>query len=480
VPGATLLKRAQHCGTFLKKGREVRQHRQGIGAEVMLDAFDVGPLCLGSKTEQGKEPRQRGVAMLNGECHRAPFIGEDETAILFVFDETGTGEFLHHAGHGRLPDFERGRDVHHAGVTFRLDQLMNPFEIILGALARGGWRWHDAGIKHGSGGEASRSRLPRRGNSAIFMRMKRLGCWIIATVIGLGAISCDQKKLPGTIPFGARPAASMTATQVFQVNGVIKELLPAEKSARIRHEEITNYMPAMTMVFDLLDTNEFAGLAAGDPVTFRMTVTEKTGWISQIKKRAVDPTELNKIILPANAPLRLVRDVEPLAVGDLLPDYRFTNQLGRAVNLAEFRGQALAITFIFTRCPYPTFCPLMSSNFKTVHDTLRQTTNAPSNWHLVEITIDPDFDTPAQLQGYAARYQVDPARWSLLTGALIDVTALSEQFGMQFTRESGGGISHNLRTVVIDAAGRVQKIIAENKWTADELAAEVIKAAAKR
>ncbi len=290
-------------------------------------------------------------------------------------------------------------------------------------------------------------------------------------------VSCERKAPPAATEINPVPAASLTATQVFQVNGVIVELLPAEKSVRIRHEEIPNYMPAMTMSFDVLDTNELAGLAVGDPVAFRMTVTETTGWIDQVKKRDVDPALALATILPANAPLRLVRDVEPLAVGDLLPDYRFTNQLGRVVNLAEFRGAALAITFIFTRCPYPTFCPLMSSNFKAVHDSLRQNANAPTNWHLLEITIDPDFDTPERLKGYAATYQADPARWSFLTGALIDVTAITEQFGMQFTREPGGGINHNLRTVVIDATGRVQRILAENKWHADELVAEVIKAA---
>ncbi|MEK7780962.1 MAG: SCO family protein [Verrucomicrobiota bacterium] len=303
----------------------------------------------------------------------------------------------------------------------------------------------------------------------------------MATAVLLGVVvSCEPKT--ASAPKETTPAAtpSVTSTQIFQVNGVIVELLPTEKSARIRHEEIPDYMPAMTMSFDVLDTNELAGLAVGDPVAFRMTVTDTTGWIDQIKKRDVDPADANKNILPANAPMRLVRDVEPLAVGDLLPDYRFTNQLGRAVNLAEFRGNALAITFIFTRCPYPTYCPLMSNNFKAAHDALRQNPGSPTNWHLLEITIDPDFDTPERLKGYAGMYKADPTRWSFLTGALIDVTAITEQFGLQFTREPGGGISHNLRTVVIDASGRAQKIIAENKWTAEELVEEVIKAAAKR
>jgi protein SCO1/2 len=206
-----------------------------------------------------------------------------------------------------------------------------------------------------------------------------------------------------------------------------------------------------------------------------MKVTETDGWIEQIKKVAAVPPQTN--ILPVGATMRIVREVEPLSIGDLLPDYRFTNQLGRGVNLADLRGNALAITFIFTRCPFPTFCPLMTSNFKSVHDLLLRNPNVTTNWQLLEITIDPDFDTLERLKGYAGMYKADETHWSFLTGTLMDVTALSEQFGLQFTREPGGGISHNLRTVVVDAAGRVQKIIPENKWTPQELAEELVKAA---
>ena len=178
--------------------------------------------------------------------------------------------------------------------------------------------------------------------------------------------------------------------------------------------------------------------------------------------------------------MRIVREVEPLAEGDLMPDYQFTNHLGRAVSLSGLRGNAVAITFIFTRCPFPTFCPLMTSNFKSAHELLVKNPVAPTNWHFLEITIDPEFDTPERLRGHATMLKVDSARWSFLTGTLMDVTAISEQFGLQFTREPGGGISHNLRTAVIDATGRVQKIIPENKWTPQELAEELEKAARAR
>ena len=298
-------------------------------------------------------------------------------------------------------------------------------------------------------------------------------CWIL--LLAAAMVACDKK--PALPPASVAPTVSSVATQqVFQVRGVIVGLTAGSKTVRIRHEEIPDYMPAMTMPFDVRNTNELAGLAAGDTVTFQMNVTETDGWIERIQKQTAVATNAN--ILPPNAPMRIVREVKPLSVGDLLPEYQFTNQLGRAVSLSALRGNALAITFVFTRCPFPTFCPLMSNNFKAVHELLEKIPHSPTNWHLLEITIDPEFDTPERLNAYAGRFRSNDARWSFLTGSLMDATAFGEQFGLQFIREPGGSISHNLRTVVVDAAGKVQAIIPENKWTPDELTQEIIKAAA--
>lgn len=307
--------------------------------------------------------------------------------------------------------------------------------------------------------------------------MKRWG-WFLNLSLLVVFTSCEKKSpdaMPSMPVVSTRPAS--TNEQIFQVKGVVEAVELAEKTVRIRHEEIPGYMGAMTMPFEVKDTNELAGVTAGDAVTFRMIVTETDGWIDQLKKLAVD---VNASALPANAPIRIVRDVEPLDIGDALPDYRFTNQLGQAVSLSRFRGQALAFTFIFTRCPFPTFCPLMSNNFQKAQDALLANSNAPTNWHLLTISFDPDFDTPEQLKAYAARQHADPERWDFLTGTLVDITALSEQLGLQFWRDPGGGINHNLRTVVVDSRGRVQKIFIENKWTVEELTEEILKAAENR
>ena len=287
-------------------------------------------------------------------------------------------------------------------------------------------------------------------------------------------VSCTRKSGMDRTP-ATHPLAPETNLQVFQVKGVVVELETDGKTVKIKHEEIPGYMGAMTMPFEVRPTNELSGLLPGDTISFRMSVTDTDGWIDQIQKLNVTPVTNT---LPTTGPFRVVRDVEPLNVGDLLPEYRFTNQLGQPVSLSQFRGQALAITFIYTRCPFPTFCPLMSRNFEEVQKKLVSQPGSPTNWNLLTITFDPEYDTPARLKGYARQYSADPAHWSFLTGELIDITAIAEQCGLLFWREAGGvNISHNLRTAVVDARGRVQRILPENKWTSGELVEEIIKAA---
>jgi protein SCO1/2 len=278
-------------------------------------------------------------------------------------------------------------------------------------------------------------------------------------------VSCDraETQTPATVVAG-------TNRQVFQVKGVIVKVAPREKSVEIKHEEIHGYMPAMTMPFDVKDTNELAGLAPGDSVVFRMIVTDTEGWIEQIRKLG----STNSV--PTAGNFRLVRDVEPLNIGDRLPEYHFTNQLGQAFSTADFKGQALAITFLFTRCPFPTFCPKMANDFSETQQSLISAGNF-TNWHLLTVSFDPEFDKPVVLKSYAERYHYDPAHWTFATGDLVEITAIAEQCGLNFWHDETGSISHNLRTVVFDASGRLQKIFTGNTWKTEELVAEMKEAA---
>jgi protein SCO1 len=266
--------------------------------------------------------------------------------------------------------------------------------------------------------------------------------------------------------------AAAADTQTFAVKGVVKELQDG-KTVVVSHEAIPNYMPAMTMPFEARDANELRGLKAGDSISFRLVVTPTHGWIEGITKLDV-PT-----VKTASAPekhLSFTPALAPLDEGDPLPDYHFTNELGQAMRLSQFRGRVLAFTFFFTSCPFPDFCPRMTANFAQAAQKLSAMTNAPARWQLLSISFDPTNDTPQRLLTYAETAHYDPSHWSFLTGKDGQISGLADQLGENFWRE-GTSIGHNLRTVVVSPKGRIQKIFAGNKWTVDELVDEMVKAA---
>jgi protein SCO1/2 len=295
---------------------------------------------------------------------------------------------------------------------------------------------------------------------------------LFSVLVLLATAGCERKS-PGTIPAASRPAEPDTNQQVFEVKGIVRAVKTAQ--VEIKHEAIPGYMPSMTMPFDVKDTNELAGLQPGQTVQFRLTVTATDAWIDQIHQVG----DVFAKAPPANAPIRLAQDVETLQPGSSMPSCQLTNELGEAFSTSQFKGQALAFTFLFTRCPYPTFCPRMATYFQEAQKKLLALPNAPTNWHLLTISFDPAFDKPEVLKSYAQAHQYDPAHWTFATGSLIDITAFSEQFGLQFWHDETGSLSHNLRTVVVDAKGRVVKIFAGNEWTSDELVKEIVKAAGR-
>jgi protein SCO1 len=308
--------------------------------------------------------------------------------------------------------------------------------------------------------------LPRLGLATL----QSAATLLLLSLVTLTFLGCSRENSSSTASSAKNAPAKKTARQEFQVRGVVQEVKTADKEVVIQHEEIPNYMPAMTMSFEVKNTNELAGLAANDVVSFRMVVTDDDGWIENLTKVGVST---NTAADQIRARTRLVREVEPLKVGDKMPNYPFTNSLGEKVELKDFAGQAYAFTFIFTRCPFPTFCPRMNMNFETVYKELTAMPNAPTNWHLLSISFDPEFDTPQRLNEYSATYNPDPKKWSWLTGAMIDIDAITEQLGLVFTFENNT-YNHTLRTAVVDKNGVIRQIFWANEWTPQELLKELV------
>jgi protein SCO1 len=275
--------------------------------------------------------------------------------------------------------------------------------------------------------------------------------------------------LCGAKSAGSLPLSSGGATnpQSFMAKGTVMELKPDGRTVVIRHEAISNYMAAMTMPFKVQDPKELAGLHRGDEISFQLQVTESESWVGHIAK--IGTVSLPPVPAPASPPV--VRPNNPLL------DYPFTNELGQAVTLNDFRGQALAITFFYTRCPLPDYCPRLSKNFQAAQQKLESLPGAPANWHLLSVSFDPEFDTPQMLKAYGNSYQYDPKHWSFLTGPADRIGELARQSGVTYQYDAGT-FNHDFRTLIIDANGNLQMVFPTGGDLSDQIVTEIIKAAA--
>jgi protein SCO1 len=291
---------------------------------------------------------------------------------------------------------------------------------------------------------------------------------ILSVVLGIGLLVASRGAAAGP---SVLPGQGGTKARTFRAQGIVKEVMADGRTVVIAHEAITNYMEAMTMPFKVKEPRELDGLRPGDKVLFRLEVTDTESWVEGISKNG-RASEQRAEPADAKAPeAGVTKSRHPLL------DYAFTNELAQAVRLSDFRGQAMAITFFFTRCPIPDFCPRLSKNFEEASQKLAAMPGGPTNWHFLSVTFDPESDTPSVLKAYGERYHYDPKHWSFLTGPKKEISELAAGSDVKFEPASGF-INHNFRTLIIDAAGHVQMVFPMGGNLSDDIVAEVVKAAA--
>jgi len=239
----------------------------------------------------------------------------------------------------------------------------------------------------------------------------------------------------------------------------------------VQHEAISNYMDAMTMPFKVKAAGQLDSLHKGDRISFRLQVAQEESWIDQIVKMDSAPAGETEVRLETSAPPSTA-----VAPRHPLLDFKFTNELGQAVSLSSFQGQALAITFFFTRCPIPDYCPRLSKNFQEASQKLNSLPGGPTNWHFLSVSFDTKFDTVPVLKAYAEFYHYDPAHWSFLTGPQEKIAELARLSDVKFEAE-GGFFNHNFRTLIIDTAGHLQMSFPIGGNLSDAIVEEIRKAA---
>ena len=257
----------------------------------------------------------------------------------------------------------------------------------------------------------------------------------------------------------------------FTLQGQVQSLDAPRKTVVVKHEEIKNFMPAMTMPYEVEEAGALTILAPGDLINAQLVVFSNGAHLTAIKKVGTAPLEKP----PAEAPNPAASSgFELIRAGQPAPDARFVDQDGKARQFAAFKGAPVVMTFIYTKCPLPTFCPLMDRHFVTLQKMLKADP-ALHPVRLVTVSFDPLTDTPPVLKRHANSLDADLTRWTFLTGDRDEVDQFAARFGVSVSRAMNDArdIAHNLRTAIIGADGTLIKVYTGNDWSPEQVIADL-------
>jgi protein SCO1/2 len=274
---------------------------------------------------------------------------------------------------------------------------------------------------------------------------------------------------------GCRHQRTRSATEKrYELKGKVVLVEKDQHLVTIAHGDIKDYMPAMTMPFPVGEDWWWVfevPLVPGDHVNATLVVDGAKSWLEDV----VIAKEDSGAGVPVSG-----EGIGP-KLGEEIPDYRLINQDGKAIRLHDYRGKALVLTFIYTRCPDPDQCTLMSNNFATIDQELQKQPELYAKTHLLSISFDPEYDTPKVLRSYGAaftgRYSDETfAHWEFASGTTDEVKGIAQYFGMRYYLDSETGnqqVIHSLRTAIIGPDGKVIKVYRGNDWKPDEIVGDL-------
>jgi len=253
----------------------------------------------------------------------------------------------------------------------------------------------------------------------------------------------------------------------YDLKGKVMAVEPEKHLVTISHGDIKGYMPGMTMPFTVPNDSDLQIIAIGDEITATLVIDGSRSWLENliITRQSANPSAMLGVVMAK--------------AGDEVPNFTLRNQDNRQIHLKDYRGKALLLTFIYTRCPVPEYCTLMSNNFAEVERALAQDPGIYERTHLLSISIDPTYDTPQVLRSYGAahteRYQNETfAHWEFAGGTTEQVKDVAQFFGLTYFPENDQ-IIHSLRTAIINPDGKVRQVYSGNDWKPEEIVEELRK-----
>jgi len=275
----------------------------------------------------------------------------------------------------------------------------------------------------------------------------------------------DRRLIRSLIPLGLIAIAAACAQtrkeppKRYPVQGQVLVVNVARREITLKHGDIPGFMPAMIMTYPAANARLMDGRTPGELVSAILEVSDSIGTLADITHTGTAPlpSDSNAVQLAAGV----------LDIGDAVPDAAFIDQDNRRRSFSEWKGKPVVVSFVYTRCPLPEYCPLTEQNVATLQRRLRDDTVLRDQVRLVTFTFDPVRDTPAVLAEHTARFKLDPKVWTFLTGDAVTVQTFAAKFGISTIQDPNhpAEITHNLRTFLIGADGRIAKIYSGSDWT---------------
>jgi protein SCO1 len=283
-------------------------------------------------------------------------------------------------------------------------------------------------------------------------------CLCLLTLFSLSFLSCQPRE-----------RVHSATEKHYDLKGKILSVDKSNRQVTVAHDDIKDYMPAMTMPFNVKDDWVLEIAAPGKQITATLIVDGTQSWLEDVVLTEGAGSELN-----------LMEGVGPKP-GEEVPDYRLLNQDGKTISIHQYKGKTLLLTFIYTRCQDPNQCTLMSSNFAAIDKELQKQPTLYEKTHLLSISFDSAYDTPKVLRSYGAaytgRYSDETfAHWEFASGSADEIKGIAKFFGFNYYMDSPSGgeqIVHSLRTAIIGPDSKVLKVYRGNEWKPEEILKEL-------
>jgi cytochrome oxidase Cu insertion factor (SCO1/SenC/PrrC family) len=249
------------------------------------------------------------------------------------------------------------------------------------------------------------------------------------------------------------------------LRGLVLATLPRAGEVVVRHDALLG-RPAGISTFRVVPAAASRALRVGETIEATADGDAKPWSLSEVRVLGTQSVTGSPNL--SSVP-QLLRNVHHVVVGEYAPAAtEFLDQRGRRFTLRDFRGGPVVMAFVYTRCRDARECPLITARFHALQEKFA---GLPA--HLVEVTLDPDYDTPPVLERYGAAFGADPTRWSMATGDPERVLDFAAQFDVTAFPDERVGLIHPERLVILDHYGAIRELIDEGSWTPDEVVATV-------